>query len=1142
MSDHPQTVIMDQLLGRLTARINQSLDGEPSAVLEAAASAEAQQLREAVSSGDGDLRSAPPDVLTVLAYFHKVRSLAQPNVGCQDDLRTALSLFCILADRAPERVPQHLQIVFTGSQPELASDAQRLGAAAFSEYQETGQPEALDVGIDAFKEAVAATPPGHPHWAGCLANLGAMLTRRAALSGSSADLDAAIELGRQAVATFPDSDPRVARMLSNLAVSLVERFRLKKDRVDLDAAIDLGQRTVAMASLDTPGLFTALVNLESWLTARYKLAGSPADLDAAINLGRQVVAATPRDDPDLADRAAELGNCLETRFWLTGDRADLDAGIDVCRQAVAAAPVDHPSLAESQGSLAALLSHRFQDTRDDADLDAAVDAGRQAVATTPPGHPGLPGYLMVLGGGLATRFQRGGDLADLDAAIDAVRQAVAAATDDPGRVAAKADLGSCLRMRAEYTGSAADLDTAIDIEREVVATLEPGDPVAGEMLTRLGVSLLSRFKRTGDPADVDAAVEAGRRALDVTRPGDPDRAAYLSNLAITLWRRFDYSADAADLDAGIDLGRRAVAGFPPGHGDSTQALANLGAMLLARFDHEGDRDDLDAAIECCQQAARHPTAAPDVRMLSAIRWGSAAARDTRTQEAADGYAAALELLPLLAWPGLNRATQQKRLGRWMNLAGDAAACAILDGRPQAAVELLEQGRSVLWTQALNLRGDLTELADRAPTLAWRLDHIRKVLDTSAPPTRDTGTQQPSPDRRRQAARAWDEVVAEVRALDGFEHFLAAKPYRDLAAAVPADGPVVILTASKHGCHALIVSSGSEQPQVVGLPGLTFDTVLDHADNWQDALGSVFEGRAADAESIDSALLGVLEWLWDAVAAPVLTALGHTSAPDQDGPWPRVWWCPTGLMTMLPVHAAGHHPHSSLVGSGDSVPDRVISSYTSSLTTIGRARQPRPPGPVRHLAVGLPTTPGHAALPAVPIEMQVLARHNPAGRDNRQLSGAQATRARVLAAIPEHSWIHLSCHGMQDQTDPSRSGFALWDGMLSVTDLATLPTQLRQLAFLSACQTATGSREHLDEVIHLAATMQFLGYQHVIATMWSIADAPAPWVADIFYTVLAEGETLSADRAAQALHQAVRRLRQERPGDPLLWAPYIHLGP
>jgi CHAT domain-containing protein len=57
--------------------------------------------------------------------------------------------------------------------------------------------------------------------------------------------------------------------------------------------------------------------------------------------------------------------------------------------------------------------------------------------------------------------------------------------------------------------------------------------------------------------------------------------------------------------------------------------------------------------------------------------------------------------------------------------------------------------------------------------------------------------------------------------------------------------------------------------------------------------------------------------------------------------------------------------------------------------------------------------------------------------------------------------------------------------LTITDLAAQPTQQRGLAFLSACQTASGSIYHLNEAIHLAAAMEFLGYRHVIATMWAV---------------------------------------------------------
>jgi len=257
----------------------------------------------------------------------------------------------------------------------------------------------------------------------------------------------------------------------------------------------------------------------------------------------------------------------------------------------------------------------------------------------------------------------------------------------------------------------------------------------------------------------------------------------------------------------------------------------------------------------------------------------------------------------------------------------------------------------------------------------------------------------------------------------------------------------------------------------------------------------------------------------------------------------VWWCPTGPLAVLPLHAAGHHPRLRTAGarSADSVPDRVISSCTPTLTALIRARQPAAGTGVRQLTVGMPATPGQSPLPAVPAELKVLARHFPPGDGSRQLAGPQATRAAVLTAIADHSWVHLACHASQEHADPARSGFNLWDGTLSITDLAAQPTQGRDLAFLSACETAAGSVRHLDEAIHLAAAMQFLGYRHVIATLWTINDSPAPHLADTVYTALTQDGKPDPGSAAEALHHAIHTLRQTDPTDPLLWAPYIHLG-
>jgi CHAT domain-containing protein len=139
-------------------------------------------------------------------------------------------------------------------------------------------------------------------------------------------------------------------------------------------------------------------------------------------------------------------------------------------------------------------------------------------------------------------------------------------------------------------------------------------------------------------------------------------------------------------------------------------------------------------------------------------------------------------------------------------------------------------------------------------------------------------------------------------------------------------------------------------------------------------------------------------------------------------------------------------------------------------------------------------------------------------------------------------MHLSCHGVQHAEDPSLSMFRLADQPLTLADLATVDLPNADLAYLAACRTAEGHHALRDEALHLAAALQLVGYRHVVAALWSIADAVAPAMAEIFYAGLTANGAPNADRAAYALHQATAWLRQAWPGEPLLWVPYVHFGP
>jgi len=550
-------------------------------------------------------------------------------------------------------------------------------------------------------------------------------------------------------------------------------------------------------------------------------------------------------------------------------------------------------------------------------------------------------------------------------------------------------------------------------------------------------------------------------------------------------------------------------------------------------------------------------------MMAARAWGQWAFGAGDAVSAAEGYAAGVALLPQVAWHGLDRVTREEQLASWAGMAADAAACAITAGQLGRAVEVLEQGRSVLWTEALHLRSDLTRLREHDPDLAARLDEVRRELDRPLPNTAVGRPEVLSAERqaavvraaqeqtvadRRHLARQWDDLIAQVRRIDGFENFLQAIPFTELAAAA-AGGSVVIVNVSQLGCHALIVTAnGDPGVQKVPLPDLTHADAVDRANTLLGVLSRADQtGRPfLDAEADRHAVFDVLDWLWRVIAVPVLDTLRPATPPGGGAALPRVWWCPTGPLTMLPLHAAGHYSRTTTVPTPpeQTVPGRVVSSYTPTLTGQRRAREAPavPPGAARQLVVGMPIAPGQQPLPAVPAELQVLTDYFPPPRQARHLVAEQATRETVQSVLADYPWVHLACHAYQNQANPDSSAFALWDGPLTLAGLTTLRTRRAELAFLSACQTAAGTSRLPDEALHLAAAMQLLGYRHVIASLWTIADAPTPDVAKGVYAPLSHTGHPDASQAAEALHHAVEALRNANPDRPLLWAPYIHIGP
>ncbi|MBB5874129.1 tetratricopeptide (TPR) repeat protein [Allocatelliglobosispora scoriae] len=949
-------------------------------------------------------------------------------------------------------------------------------------------------------------------------------------------LNIAVKLFTFALEVAPADDPERGRYASGLATALAARYEKNGDAEDLDAAIEADRLAVATIAPDAPDRGQIGSDLAMSLLLRFGRSGDLADIDASIDAGSAAVDALrdAESGPGPALALSNLGAAYTTRFERTGEQADLEASIDLCRRAVAAFPADSPHRSIAMSNLGIALKQRFERTGAVADIDEAVEIGRAAVAATPDRHPNRHKHLLNLGITLGVRFNHGRQARDLDDSIDILEQGAAATGPrHPDRAMVQSNLALALSQRSE-PAEGSDLDQAVAAARSAVDLVaDDGHPHRAGMLSNLALILGERFDQTGQVADLDAAIESGRAAADAVPDDDPGRAMYLSNVGGLFLKRFERTGDAGDIDAAIDVTRRAVTVLPDDHPDRAAYLNNLGYLALSRFERTGQPGDLKAALAYQRTAAQVAAAPPTIRLKAAREWGTLAMTAGDPASAADGWAAAVGFLPRLAWHGLDRTTREDQLTRWQGLAPDAAAVAIAAGRPELAVELLELGRSVLWTQALHLRGDLSLLAETAPELAADLRRVGDILDQR---TGDAGA-----DERRRYAREWDELIGEARQRPGFEHFLEPVPFDELRTAATG-GPVVIVNASAYGCHALVVTA-EHGVRVTALPSLT----LAEADERATALRGILDRGIADTttarplparEADRHALLDLLEWLWDTIAAPVLDGLPPAAADPA-----RVWWCPTGPLTSLPLHAAGRHTrtNSRPTAVADTVAGRVVSSYTPTLAALRRAGAAAANPAIRQLVVGLPQTPGQSPLPAVREELEILAGHLPPPESARHLVDSAATRARVLAELPDHPWLHLACHAVQDDRDPSRSALILWDGQITVADLAELRMEAAEFAFLSACQTATGSRRLADEAVHLAGAMLLLGYGQVVATLWTIRDAAAPRVVEAVYAELPGSGTGGPVASAAALHRAVEALRLTRPADPLLWAPYIHTG-
>ncbi|KIK40193.1 hypothetical protein CY34DRAFT_13890 [Suillus luteus UH-Slu-Lm8-n1] len=290
------------------------------------------------------------------------------------------------------------------------------------------------------------------------------------------------------------------------------------------------------------------------------------------------------------------------------------------------------------------------------------------------------------------------------------------------------------------------------------------------------------------------------------------------------------------------------------------------------------------------------------------------------------------------------------------------------------------------------------------------------------------------------------------------------------------------------------------------------------------------------------LIVLLRIVWEEIMLPIVNVLENVLKVKRRS---RIWLCPTAAFTSIPLHAANPFLTQPDRSKEPCLEDLYICSYTPTLSALVRSRQltkKRVTPSFVTIGQGQPGAGKGKALLAVDSELELVRELVPATANRTTISGDAATRAGALEALEANTWVHLACHGKQDSEQPYHSHFVMRDEHLTLLDIMEKDIPRAEFAFLSACHTAVGDKETPDEVIHLAAGLQFSGFKSVVGTLWEVDDSVAKHVVEAFYKYMfhpKEEGVMDCTKAAWALNCATHAVKTKVPLEQRMV--FVHIG-
>ncbi|CUA75824.1 Serine/threonine-protein kinase MRCK gamma [Rhizoctonia solani] len=993
-----------------------------------------------------------------------------------------------------------------------------------------GNPKDAEIAHDLLSRALVLTPENAPDFPTLLEHLGILYEDRALRLGDLDDIEQAIKYLTRAVSLVPADHPSSHRRLGALGASYGMRFQWLGELNDCMKSIEYLTRAVSLAPEGHPDLPKHLDYLGTSHGTLFVRLDKRDDIEKAIEFQCRALSLTPKSLPEFPRRLEALGTSFMVRYQRFNRPEDIEHAIEHLSHALPLTPKSNPELPRIFGILGTSHMERFRRLAKLNDIDKAVEYHFQALSLTPENHAETINRLQNLGDSHGVRFKRLAEPDDIEKAIKFISRALSLTPEAHAGVAQRLHgLGTAYIDRFEYLHDPTDLDKAIDHISRALSRTPDGHPSLSNLFQALGVAYKDRYEHFKQPDDLEKAIKYHSQSTSLTPSNYPDFPWRLSSLGSSYRERFQRVNQLADLEQSIECHSRALSLTPEDHPGLPHYLTDLGISLMDKYMYSGDPSYLRDALTHLRKASGSLAGAPRTKLTAALKWARYASTHDQS-DCIEAYHTAIELLPQVIWLGATTSQRYQDLRLLSDLAAEAASVAFSSTDYIAALEWLENARCIVWNQMLLLRSPFDELRSVHPELAERLEKSTtglqrasvepRLIDSDPFSSSAPGLEAIAQQHRRLAIER-DELLSEIRGFPGFEDFLRPKKAAELVHAA-RNGPVVVINCHKSTCNALILLPGRSEITAISLSGFTHDKAQTIRRNMELMLRS--KGLRERGVKLRQELgqkrnfQSVLKVLWDDIVKPVLDSIGYTkTAPTHK--IPHITWCPTGAVSFLPLHAAGDYdqPQSRVF-------DYVTSSYTPTLTALLSSSPLSSNHDSRILGVGQEATLGCSPLPGIVTELESIRNHTSNSSNYSELINDKATKSAVLDAMEHHDWVHLACHASQNVEDPTKSGFHLHDGTLDLATITGRSFKNKGLAFLSACQTATGDEQLPDEAVHLASGMLMTGYPSVIATMWSVSDEDAPFVADKVYGQLMKVGNIGDGEVGRALHNAVAELR------------------